>query len=60
MNYKKLNDLTKKNRYPIPFCDEILEQVGDHELYCFADEYSGYHQVRIAKEDQLKTTFTLP
>lgn len=31
---------------------------GRHELYSFADGYSGYHQVRIAEEDQLKTTFT--
>ena len=60
VNYKKLNDVTKKDRYPIPFCDEILEEVGGHELYSFADGNSGYHQVKIAKEDQLKTTFTSP
>ena len=60
VNYKKLNNVTKKDRYPIPFYDEVLEEVGGHELYSFADGYSGYHQVKIAKEDQLKTTFTSP
>lgn len=34
--------------------------MGGHELYSFADGYSGYHQVRIAEEDQLKTTFMSP
>lgn len=58
VTYKKLNDVTKKDRYPILFCDEVLEEVGVHELYSFVDDYSGYHQVRIAEEDQLKTTFT--
>ena len=60
MNYKKLNDVTKNDRYPILFCDEVLEEVGGHELYYFTDGYSEYHQVRIAKENQLETTFTSP
>ena len=57
MNYKKLNDVTKKYWYPIPLCDEVLEKVGGHELYTFTDKYSEYHEVKIALEDQLKTTF---
>ena len=32
VNYKKVNDVTNKNRYPILFCDEVLEEVGSHEL----------------------------
>jgi hypothetical protein len=43
----------------LPFCEEILEVAG-HEMYTFGDGYRGYHQVKIAPEDQLKTTFTTP
>ena len=60
VNYKKLNDVTKKYWYPIPFCDEVLMNVGGHKLYTFTDKYSEYHEVKIALEDQLKTTFISP
>jgi hypothetical protein len=60
VNYKALNKVTKKDRYPLPFCEEILEEVAGHEMYTFGDGYRGYHQVKIALEDQLKTTFTTP
>jgi hypothetical protein len=60
INYKVLNKVTKKDRYPLPFCEEILEEVARHEMYTFGNEYKGYHQVKIALEDQLKTTFTTP
>jgi hypothetical protein len=56
VNYKALN----KYRYPLPFCEEILEEVAGHEMYTFGDGYMGYHQMKIAPEDQLKTTFTTP
>jgi len=60
VNYKALNKVIKKNRYPLPFCEEILDELAGHEMYTFRDGYSGYHQVKIALEDQLKTTFTTP
>jgi len=44
----------------LPFCEEILEEVAGHEMYTFRNGYRGYHQVKIALEDQLKTTFTTP
>jgi len=44
----------------LPFCEEILEEVVRHEMYTFRNEYMGHHQVKIALEDQLKTTFTTP
>jgi hypothetical protein len=44
----------------LPFCEEILEEIAGHEMYTFGDGYRGYHQVKIAPEDQLKTTFTTP
>jgi hypothetical protein len=60
VNYKALNKITKKDRYPLPFCEKNLEEVARHEMYTFGDGYRGYHQVKIAPEDQLKTTFTTP
>jgi hypothetical protein len=58
VNYKVLNKLTKKNRYPLPFCEEILEEVTWHEMYTFGDWYKGYHQITF--KDQFKTIFTTP
>jgi len=60
VNYKALNKVIKKDRYPLPFCEEILEEVVRHEMYTFGNGYKGYHQVKIAPEDQLKTIFTTP
>ncbi len=60
VNYKALNKIIKKDQYPLPFCEEILEEVAGHDMYTFGDGYKGYHQVKIAPEDQLKTTFTTP
>jgi hypothetical protein len=60
VKYKALNKVTKKDRYPLPFCEEILEEVAGHEMYTFGDGYRGYHQVKIAPEDQLKTMFITP
>jgi hypothetical protein len=60
VNYKALNKVTKKDQYPLPFCEEILGKVARHKMYTFGDGYRGYHQMNITLEDQLKTTFTTP
>jgi hypothetical protein len=59
VNYKALNKVTKKDQYALPFCEEILEEVKRHEMYTFRDGYRGYHQVKIAPKNQLKTTFII-
>jgi hypothetical protein len=60
INYRKLNSMTRKDHFPLPFIDQILERLAGHEFYCFLDGYSGYNQIEIALEDQEKTTFTCP
>ena len=60
IDYRKLNSMTRKDHFPLPFMDQILERVAGHEFYCFLDGYSGYNQIAIAPEDQEKTTFTCP
>ena len=60
IDYRKLNFVTRKDHFPLPFLDQILERVAGHAFYCFLDGYSGYNQIEIALEDQEKTTFTCP
>jgi hypothetical protein len=52
--------VTKKDRQPLPFIDELLDDMAGNEIYTFCDGYSGYHQIKIHDEDVLKTTFTTP
>ncbi|KAL9266860.1 Retrovirus-related Pol polyprotein from transposon 17.6-like protein, partial [Drosera capensis] len=60
IDYRKLNDATRKDHFPLPFIDQMLDRLAGHEFYCFLDGYSGYNQIAIAPEDQEKTTFTCP
>jgi hypothetical protein len=57
VDLRKLNGACLHDPFPIPFTDEVLDNVGGHEVYPFTDGFSGYHQIRIAKEDCHKTTF---
>lgn len=52
--------MTRKDHFPLPFIDQMLERLASHAFYCFLDGYSGYLQVPIASEDQEKTAFTCP
>ena len=60
IDYRRLNEVTRKNHFPLPFMDQLLERISDHPFYCFLDGYSGYFQIKIAAEDKEKTTFTRP
>ncbi|GJR69313.1 reverse transcriptase domain-containing protein [Tanacetum coccineum] len=57
---KKLNDATRKDYFPLPFMDQMLERLAGNEYYCFLDGFSGYFQIPIDPKDQDKTTFTCP
>nr|GEX05785.1 reverse transcriptase domain-containing protein [Tanacetum cinerariifolium] len=56
----KLNDSTRKDHFPLPFMDQMLERLAENEFYCFLDGFSGYFQIPIDPQDQEKTTFTCP
>nr|GEW74195.1 reverse transcriptase domain-containing protein [Tanacetum cinerariifolium] len=60
IDYRKLNDATRKDHFPLPFMDQILERLAGNEFYCFLDRFSGYFQILINPPDQEKTTFTCP
>ena len=60
IDYRRLNEVTRKDHFPLPFMDQLLERISGQPFYCFLDGYSGYFQIEIATEDQEKTTFTCP
>ncbi|WKA01474.1 hypothetical protein VitviT2T_019755 [Vitis vinifera] len=60
IDYRRLNSVTRKDHFPLPFMDQVLERVLGHPFYCFLDGYLGYFQIEIDLEDQEKTTFTCP
>ena len=60
IDYRKLNEETRKDHFSLSFIDRMLERLAGHEYYYFFDGYSGYNQIPIASEDQEKTTFTCP
>jgi hypothetical protein len=57
---RKLNKATRKDHFPLPFIDEMLERLATHSIFCFLDGYSGFMQVPIHLDNQQKTTFTCP
>nr|GEW70507.1 reverse transcriptase domain-containing protein [Tanacetum cinerariifolium] len=60
IDYRKLNDATRKDHFPLPFMDQMLERLAGNDFYCFLDGFSGYFQIEINPPDQEKTTFTCP
>ncbi|GJS59930.1 reverse transcriptase domain-containing protein [Tanacetum coccineum] len=60
IDYRKLNEATRKDHFPLPFMDQMLERLTGNEYYCFLDGFSGYFQIPIDPKDQEKTTFTCP
>nr|GEZ74962.1 reverse transcriptase domain-containing protein [Tanacetum cinerariifolium] len=60
IDYRNLNDATRKDHFSLPFMDQMLERLSRNEFYCFLDGFSGYFQIPIDPQDQEKTTFTCP
>ena len=53
IDYRKLNEATKKDHYPLPFMDQMLERLARQSFYCFLDGYSGYNQIAVDPQDQV-------
>ncbi|RHN45064.1 putative nucleotidyltransferase, Ribonuclease H [Medicago truncatula] len=60
IDYRRLNQATRKDHFPLPFMDQMLERLSGQAYYCFLDGYSGYNQITVNPEDHEKTTFTCP
>ena len=50
-DYRRLNKVTKKDHFPLPFIDHMLDRLAGNEHFCFLDGYSGYNHITIAPED---------
>jgi len=60
INYRKLNEATRKDHFPLLFMDQMLERLVGQAYYYFLDGYSGYNQIAVDPRDQEKAAFTCP
>ncbi|GJZ22304.1 reverse transcriptase domain-containing protein [Tanacetum coccineum] len=60
IDYRKLNDATCKDHFPLSFMEQMLKRLTGNKYYCFLDGFSGYFQIPIDTQDQENTTFTCP
>ena len=60
IDYRKLNEATRKNHYPLPFMNQMLERLTGQSFYYFLDGYSSYNQIAVDPQDLEKTAFTCP
>nr|GEW04324.1 reverse transcriptase domain-containing protein [Tanacetum cinerariifolium] len=60
IDYRKFNEATRKDHFPLSFMDQMLERLARNQYYCFLNGFSGYFQIPINPKDQEKTTFTYP
>ena len=51
IDYQKMNKMTIKDHFPLPFIDQMLDRIAGNEYFCFLDGYSRYNQISIALED---------
>jgi hypothetical protein len=58
IDYRKLNSATRKDHFPLPFIDQMLERLVKHSFFCYLYGYGDFFQISIHPDDQDKTTFT--
>ena len=57
IDYRGINQLTVKNKYPLPRIDDLFDQLRGARVFSKIDLRSGYHQLRVADTDTAKTVF---
>ena len=57
VDFTDLNKACLKNSFPLPRIDQLVDSTARHKLLMFMDVFLGYNQIRLAKEDQEKTSF---
>jgi hypothetical protein len=59
INFRKVNKVTKKDHYPLPFIDQMLERLSKKTHFCFLDGYSGFSQIVVKKARSRENHFYL-
>ena len=59
VDYRQLNKVTIKNKYPLPRIYDLMDQLGDARVFNKTDLRSGYHQIKVRDEDIHKTAFRM-
>ena len=57
VDFMDLNKACPKDSFPLPRIDQLVDSTAGHKLLTFMDAFSGYNQIKMAKEDQEKTAF---
>ena len=57
IDYRQLNKVTIRNQYPFPRIDDLFDQLQGAKVFSKIDLRSGYHQLKVRREDVPKTTF---
>jgi hypothetical protein len=57
VDYRHLNAITVKNKHPLPIVDKLMDELAGAKWFTKLDFRSGYHQIRVAKADEIKTAF---
>src|SRR4051812_25221675 len=60
IEFRKINKVIRKDHYPLPFIDQMLERLSKKTHFCFLDGYFGFSQISVKAQDQEKTSFTCP
>ena len=59
IDYRQLNQVTIRNQYPLPRIDDLFDQLQGAKVFSKTDLRSGYHQLKVRREDVPKTSFKL-
>ena len=57
LDFTNLNKVCPKDSFPLPWIDQLVDSTAGHKLLTFMDAFSGYNQIKMAKEDQEKIAF---
>lgn len=60
VDYRRLNEATIKDPFPLPHIESLLTKIGDAKVFSTLDLHSGYHQIPMRQEDKYKTAFVTP